>query len=38
MAIHEVQFLVLVIGALSMFGGVLGFASWEEARSRRRRQ
>lgn len=30
-------FLVLVIGSLSLFAGVLGFASWEEGRDRRRR-
>ncbi len=30
-------FLVLVVGALSLFAGVLGFASWEETSSRRRR-
>ena len=28
-------FLILVIGALSLFAGVLGFASWEETQARR---
>lgn len=30
-------FLVVVIGALSLFGGVLGFASWEDTRNSRRK-
>ena len=30
--------LALVIGAFSIFGGVLGFASWEETRTRRHRE
>jgi len=30
-------FLVLVLGGFTLFGGVLGFASWEETRSRRAR-
>jgi hypothetical protein len=38
MPINEMMFLVLVVGALSLFAGVVGFASWEETRSRRRRQ
>lgn len=29
-------FLVIVIGALTLFGGVLAFASWEEGRTARR--
>jgi len=38
MSIHEILFLALVVGALSLFAGVIGFASWEETRSRRHRQ
>ncbi len=30
-------FLLVVIGALSLFAGVLGYASWEEGRDRRAR-
>jgi hypothetical protein len=33
----EIFFLALVIGALSLFGGVLGFASWEDTRNSRRK-
>ena len=31
-------FVALVIGALTLFGCVLGFASWEETRARRRKE
>jgi hypothetical protein len=31
------MFLMLVIGALTLFGAVLGFASWEDTRNSRRR-
>jgi hypothetical protein len=31
-------FLIVVISALSLFAGVLGFASWEETQSRRGRR
>ncbi len=40
MATQDIEFLVLVVGALSLFGGVLGWASWDEghrARLARRR-
>lgn len=30
----DVAFLVLVVGALTLFGGALGFASFEESRAR----
>jgi hypothetical protein len=33
----ELAFLILVIAALALFGGVLGFASWEETRDRKRK-
>jgi len=32
MSIGDIEFLVLVVGALCLFGGVLGWASWMEAR------
>jgi hypothetical protein len=31
-------FLAVAIGALTLFGGVLGFASWEDSRNSRRRR
>ena len=34
----EAIFLFVVIGALSLFAGVLGFATWEEGKSRRGKQ
>lgn len=36
MSTSELAFLILVIGAFALLGGVLGFASWEESRTRRR--
>lgn len=30
-------FLILVIGAISLFAGVLGLATWEEGQARKRR-
>lgn len=33
----DIAFLVLVVGALALFGGALGFASFEETRTRRRK-
>lgn len=38
MTSSEVIFLVVVIGALSLFAGALALASWEEGRSRRGKQ
>ncbi len=32
----DIAFLALVIGALSLFGGVLGWASWDEWRRARK--
>ncbi len=32
----DIEFLILVVVALSVFGGVLGWASWEESRRTRR--
>ena len=32
----ELAFLVLAIGALTLFGGVLAWASWMESRAKRR--
>ena len=31
----DIEFLILVVAALSLFGGVLGWASWEESRRTR---
>lgn len=31
------MFVALVIGAFTLLGGVLGFASWEDSRNRRQR-
>jgi hypothetical protein len=38
MALQDMLILGGVIGAFTLFGGVLGFASWEETRDRRRRE
>lgn len=35
MSIQEISFLVLVVGALVVFGGTLGWASWIESRNTR---
>ena len=34
---NETAFLVLAIGAFSLFGGVLAWASWMEYREKKRR-
>jgi hypothetical protein len=34
MSISEMQFLALVIGALTLFGGVLAWATWTESRAK----
>jgi len=36
MQARDIEILVLVIGAFSLFGGVLGWASWDESRRARR--
>lgn len=36
MQAHDIEILVLVVGAFSLFGGVLGWASWDESRKARR--
>jgi hypothetical protein len=36
MSAQEISFLVLVVGALVLFAGVLGWASWIESRNTRR--
>jgi len=33
MSTNEIAFLVLVVGCFTLFGGVLGWASWMESRS-----
>ena len=38
MQANDIEFLVLVVGALSLFGGVLGWASWDESRRAARSQ
>lgn len=35
MSTQEISFLVLVVGALFVFGGVLAWASWMESRDTR---
>ena len=34
----EPGILLFVLGVFTLFGGVLGFASWEETRDRRKRE
>lgn len=36
MQAHDIEILVLVVGSFSLFGGVLGWASWDESRRTRR--
>ena len=36
MTTNELAFLVLAVSAFSLFGGVLGWASWMEGRTSRR--
>ena len=37
MSTNEIAFLVLALSAFSLFGGVLGWASWMESRARGRK-
>jgi hypothetical protein len=37
MSDSDIAFLILVVGALSLFAGALGFASFEESRARHRK-
>jgi len=37
MSVEDFAFLALVVGALSLFGGVLAWASWMEGREKRRK-
>ncbi len=32
MSANDIGFLILVVGTLTAFGGVLGWASWDESR------
>lgn len=34
----EIALLILIVGAFTLFGGVLGFASFEESRARWRKK
>jgi len=36
MTVAGIEFLVLAVGALTVFGGVLAWASWDESRRMRR--
>lgn len=36
LTVSEIAFLALAVGALSLFAGVLGWASWMESRTARR--
>jgi len=38
MSAGEIGFLALAIGAITLFGGVLGWASWMESRANRRKR
>ena len=38
MTTGEIGMLALIVGALTLFGGVLGWASWQESRQRRKAQ
>lgn len=33
MTVHELAFLALIVGALTLFGGTLGWATWMESRN-----
>jgi len=35
MSNNEIAFLILALGAFSLFGGVLAWASWMESRAKR---
>ncbi len=37
MSVEDIAFLALVVGALSLFGGVLAWASWMEGHDKRRK-
>jgi hypothetical protein len=36
MAIHDLEVVVFIVGAFALFGGMLGWASWDESRRARR--
>lgn len=36
MQLKDIEIVVLVVTAMSLFGGVLGWASWDESRRLRR--
>lgn len=36
MAVHDILLLSFFVGVFVLFGGVLGFASWEESCARRK--
>lgn len=38
MPASSIAFVVFVVSALTLFGGVLGWASWEESHAKRKRQ
>lgn len=38
MSSHEIAFLCMVVAAITLFGGVLAWASWMESRDKRRPQ
>ncbi len=37
MTTNDIAFVAFVVSALTLFGGVLGWASWEEGRNNRKR-
>lgn len=36
MQVKDIEIIALVVAAMSLFGGVLGWASWDESRRLRR--
>lgn len=36
MQVNDIEIVALVVAAMSLFGGVLGWASWDESRRLRR--
>jgi hypothetical protein len=38
MTLEGMEFVVLAVGALTLFGGVLAWASWDESRRLRRKR
>lgn len=36
MQVNDIEIVALVVAAMSLFGGVLGWASWDESRRARR--